>query len=627
MPKSPWLATPKRGVMVPTVDLLSTDRSRLTSMSNESKASNKKSNVRRSRILAVLCSSLALAGVLTTPAWGRAGSGQSYHSSSSKSSSSSSSSSSRTSSSRTSSSNSGNSGGYGHSYHDNDDGSGYQTSAPVQPSAPRYVPIPVPVPYGGYNREVPTLQPTDTTPPASDFPNLIPAAATTDAFAPVFDKLYNWLVPLIIAVFFVILLLKLIKPLGASSSGGYSPEPDYQQLVTQDQSRMDQVLAHLRERDSVFDSQAFLERAGKAFIQIQDAWSKQDMRPARMFVSDGIMERFKLQIQWQQDDGVRNLMDNVQVLNASFLEVESDAHFDTLHVRIESSAEDSDVRISDGETIRQADGESIFVEVWSFLRRPGAKSLAHSGAIEGFCPSCGSPLKIVDTGQCEACKVVVNSGQYDWVLSEITQVSQWAVRDSAQDISGYKQLSAQDPSLNTQFLEDRVSVVFWRWIRALDQGEPGPLTPVATDDCVQAWTRDPDNHYAYQDVGVGSVEVQSFSQQKGLDQAEVLVKWSGSEVDRQDTDAGADNNEPRETVFTLVRRSGLKTDDSTGLRSSRCPSCGAATNDLEMPQCEYCGTHLNDPARHWVVSAIVAAEDYDQPEEPEAPGIIRDEAA
>ena len=65
-------------------------------------------------------------------------------------------------------------------------------------------------------------------------------------------------------------------------------------------------------------------------------------------------------------------------------------------------------------------GSAEFVEFWSFLRRRGiaGKDIYHSDN----CPSCGAPQKpMLDIGKCEYCNTLLNSGEYDWVLSEITQ--------------------------------------------------------------------------------------------------------------------------------------------------------------------------------------------------------------
>ena len=66
-----------------------------------------------------------------------------------------------------------------------------------------------------------------------------------------------------------------------------------------------------------------------------------------------------------------------------------------------------------------------YEEVWSFLRKRGSKSKNGVPALEGRCPNCGADLPVSDVVRCEYCKAVVNSGEHDWVLAEITQPEEW----------------------------------------------------------------------------------------------------------------------------------------------------------------------------------------------------------
>ena len=360
-------------------------------------------------------------------------------------------------------------------------------------------------------------------------------------------------------------------------------------------------LEAIKARDPAFDPQQFLGRAGGAFLKIQQAWSAQDMAPARAQISDGVMERFSIQIEMQKTDGVRNDMSGVSIIGSSILRAESDAHFDTVHVSIHASAVDTTVSLADGRRVAGSGQPSTFTEIWSFLRRPGAKTLTRPGLLEGFCPSCGAPLAIADAAQCGSCKTWVNSGEYDWVLCEITQVSEWAVRDSGDAVQGFSAVAQRDPLLNTQFLEDRSSVVFWRWQLALSQGNARPLQPVAAPQFCHDWESDSGaRQFRYRDAAVGAVEVRALESGPDLDRAHVSVRWSGAQFEAASGKPLA-GRQLREHIFVLARRSGAHTDASTGLSSCRCPNCGAPPSSREVVQCEYCGTPFNDGSRSWVL--------------------------
>ncbi|MBI3552292.1 MAG: TIM44-like domain-containing protein [Elusimicrobia bacterium] len=366
----------------------------------------------------------------------------------------------------------------------------------------------------------------------------------------------------------------------------------------QERRRLDENLARLKVRDPDFEADQFLARAKGAFLAIQKAWSEQNMASARAFISDGVMERFAIQLELQKADGKKNVMEGVSVEEAEALEIESDAFFDTLHVRIEASAVDKEVALSDGRLLFGSNEPEEFAEVWSFVRRPGAKTLKKPGLLEGFCPSCGAPLPIADAALCASCKSWVNSGEYDWVLCEITQEEEWAVRGSGAEVPGFSELSQRDSALSTQFLEDRASVAFWRWQWAFAQKNPALMRSVAADEFCKALAVDGSS---YRDAAVGTVEVQAFETAGDVDRAHVMVKWSGEHIEGSGTSAVSHGQVLRQHVVVFARKTGLKTDARSGLRSSRCAKCGAPSERRDQAQCQFCGAPFNDGSLQWTV--------------------------
>lgn len=402
-----------------------------------------------------------------------------------------------------------------------------------------------------------------------------------------------------------------------SSTGrsGYTSYVINRAAEVQSVSAMAAAMARLKERDPAFDAQAFLSRVEAAFVKVQAAWSAQDMAPARPFVSDGVMERFSLQLGALKARGVRNDMSDVRVVDKSILEVESDRGFDTLHVRVRASAVDTDVALSSGSRLRGTGQPEEFVEVWSFLRRPGAKTLQKAGLIEGYCPSCGAPLQIADSAQCGACKSWVNSAEHDWVLCEITQACEWSTR-GGRAVPGLAAFSAEDAAFSAQYAEDRASVAFWRWQRALSEGRAEPLLPVATSYyCQDTLRAELAKSLTFHDPAVGGVELLAVEKGATFDHCHVLVKWSAA---IQEPGSGARESAVCRHVFILARKSGVRTDARSGLSSLRCASCGAPSA-AATAACEYCKAPFNDGSRHWVVEDIVPEGAWQRPAVAEAP--------
>jgi predicted lipid-binding transport protein (Tim44 family) len=365
------------------------------------------------------------------------------------------------------------------------------------------------------------------------------------------------------------------------------------EIAPQAADRMQAQLANLRSRDPGFVEAEFLSRVRAAFLKIQAAWSAGSLAPARAFISDGVNERFGLQLEMNRAAGIRNQLANVQVLSAELAAVESDPGFDTIHVHIRAMGVDSDVSLADGKPVRGSWGAEPFGEVWTFLRRPGAKTLKKPGLLEGFCPGCGASVEAADAAKCAACGAWIQSGEYDWLLVEITQDSEWSAREESA-IAGWAALAQADPGLAPQHLEDRASVAFWRWqyavllknvspIKAL--GSPGWIADVSA--AIAANTR-------YWNPAVGAADALRAETASGKDRVQVAIKWSGAR-----TASGEPVVERR--IFVLERSSGART-GATGFRTLACSGCGASPSKRDAEKCDYCGLAFNDGSRYWIVA-------------------------
>jgi len=390
---------------------------------------------------------------------------------------------------------------------------------------------------------------------------------------------------------------------------------DIKQRTVERQKRFDEARQNLLERDPAFDENAFLERAANVFLRVQQAWSAQDMSKARAVVSDGIYERFQLQLKMQRESFLRNIMQDVVVHSSAVLVTESDAFFDTLHVRITASAIDYTEDIRNGKTV-QGDKNSpkTFSEVWSFLRRPSARTLQKPGLIEGFCPNCGTPLEIADSTVCPSCRAVINSGEYDWVLAEITQLEAWK-EPNIDTVTGLPAMVRKDPAFNTQHIEDRTSVIFWH-LRAAeffadsDYLRKCALPEYLTENGDAFRSKDDGRHRFYADAAVGSVEVDSVvvNEDSGdFDAVYVHITWSGHLEELPVPSLvkpDYDSSRLMSQAFKLVRRSDVTTDSSHSLSSFHCPGCGAPQSVSSNGNCEYCGLAQNDGSSDWVLAKV-----------------------
>ena len=371
-------------------------------------------------------------------------------------------------------------------------------------------------------------------------------------------------------------------------------------------------LASLRQHDPAFDEAAFGQRVAVAFNKIQAAWCAQDLRSVRPFISDGVYERFLLQIAEQRDEGYRDYMEGLRIFDLKTTEVECDGIYDEIAVRIRAVSVDYRISLTTGQRVFGSGSSEEFEEVWTFLRRQGALTrTGKPGLIEGHCPNCGAPVEMNQSANCDHCKALLRSGEYDWVLTEITQHCEWdGVRH--RKIPGVAELRSRDPDFNAAGIEDQASVAFWRVATADRLGKVDPIRKVASPLMVKSYEAmlhpppgQPRTFWA--DCAVGSVRLIGVIAGDADDRAVVEVDWNGKRfaVQPGQPPRPAGDEVLFHTLLVFCRHHDVKTEVGKGVSSAHCPSCGAPESGGASNACEFCGTVLTDGAHGWVLTEFL----------------------
>lgn len=368
-------------------------------------------------------------------------------------------------------------------------------------------------------------------------------------------------------------------------------------------------LTRLVRVDPAFDWNSFAARFEVAFLKIQGAWQYHQLDRVQHFISDGIFERFTLQLQEQRDNGYRDHMEQIVVKESNLAEFQAGDVFESITIQVTASAVDYRVSYESGEFLSGDRAASDFTEYWSFVRRRGVSSRADAGLLEGACPNCSAPISLTQTGQCSSCNAVVRSGEYDWVLSEITQAREWVTGQKSRD-ARLRELRAHDPGLSSQHLEDRASVIFWRLAMAERTGNIRAIQKVATEAYAQTFETDrlASNAEGWRrkttDCSVGAVELLGVLRDDAFDYAVVRVKWAGKvgDVNESQGEERAGSWARRKSLLILARQSEVRTNIQSALKSSHCPNCAAPESDVAASHCEYCGEVLNTGQHDWVLS-------------------------
>jgi uncharacterized tellurite resistance protein B-like protein/endogenous inhibitor of DNA gyrase (YacG/DUF329 family) len=381
-----------------------------------------------------------------------------------------------------------------------------------------------------------------------------------------------------------------------------------------DDNRASEAAEAAQSVDANFNIDQFSQRIRVAFMKIQEAWCAQKLDSVWPFISDGVHERFSLQIDEQKAMGFQDHLENISVDDITLVEFAQGDVFDVATVRIDARAADWRASLKDQTRIAGSRVVEPFVEMWSWMRRHGmTRDPNKPGLIEGNCPNCGAAIEMNQSAQCPHCQAQLRSGEFDWVLTEITQQSEWR-RGRHGLAAGTPEMRQRDPGFNRVEVEDRATVIFWRKALADRQGKTDALRKMAADEFCGAYAQtlrpQPDGSRAFfGDCAVGGAHLLGVEPGQTDDTAVVEMAWEG---ERTIIPAAAPMHRTGDRIQThslyiLKRKSGVQSDPGKGVSSAHCPSCGAPIVSDTSSGCSFCGAVLNDGTRGWVLVAITSA--------------------
>ncbi|MEK7394158.1 MAG: hypothetical protein AAB214_16490, partial [Fibrobacterota bacterium] len=210
-------------------------------------------------------------------------------------------------------------------------------------------------------------------------------------------------------------------------------------------------------------------RVRNAWPKLQQHWGEQRLDPVRSFLSDGMQIRTQIQLDAIRRRGVRNVLEGATVQRVKTIDQAEGIRYTTCTVEIEASGRDVDIELATGERSVN-EGAPSFKEYWTFMKRSGVTAPA-LGLLEGNCPSCGTPLEMGSATICPSCRSKIKSGEFDWVLTEISQVASSRMAYANKVAAD---LIERDPGFTVSGMEDHASMVFWKMVGSIARGGPAP---------------------------------------------------------------------------------------------------------------------------------------------------------
>lgn len=182
------------------------------------------------------------------------------------------------------------------------------------------------------------------------------------------------------------------------------------------------VSEEIRKTDPNFSYDMFISFAKEVFIKIQNAWSQRNWKVIRPFESNELFQVHSNQLDEYIKSGKINIVEKISIQKCVLRSFDVDGTFDVLKVELHSIMRDYVIDENTKKVLESDPNRDWYMKyILTFKRKSGVKTKLE-GSLKSTtnCPNCGAPTNITSSGQCDYCDSVITTGEYDWVLSDIT---------------------------------------------------------------------------------------------------------------------------------------------------------------------------------------------------------------
>lgn len=364
-----------------------------------------------------------------------------------------------------------------------------------------------------------------------------------------------------------------------------------------------------------FYESEFLEKARKAFTDIRKAVEKQDLSGVMKFISDGVYQRFNTRFSMMNLLGQTYTIDDPDIKNIYIDRVDADGPYDIIHTAIHASA--AGRVISDHDPALNYGGREESVRYWSFIKKRGCP--IRDIYFTNDCPGCGSslPEDPGETGRCRSCDTSVNSGDYDWVLSDIRQADDYLAVNMKHGKSAVlsekiRRLINENEKFSLRHLEDKAGSGYLQIKTSMALDNPSIMRRFVSDAAYEKITYQMTGHRtAYSRINLNNVALIGVSENRNLNILAFTVKYS---FQRMNIDSGllqvVDPVVISGNEVLLMSRDKNAVKSRGSLYAHYCPGCGARVENSPEVKCLHCRIPMNSTDHEWIITDLLTVREY-----------------
>lgn len=364
-------------------------------------------------------------------------------------------------------------------------------------------------------------------------------------------------------------------------------------------------------RNPNFSKEKFIKKVNKAFMEIQDAWTKKDLTKVRRYISDSVYQRFNVQFEMMNRLGQTDFISGLKIISTVIDKYETDGNYDIIHVAVMASIKDSSK--SEKFPALNESSQEQFIEYWSFIRRKNKDQFDMYS--EERCPSCGSPLDydMGEVSKCQNCGVITNKGDYDWVLAEITQMTDYyeekELRTNKKLKEKLQNLTERYEDFSVQHIEDKISNGYLQILKAVAFNKPEGMRRFVSDDLYSKLT-DTKEEFLFSRLYLNYVKLIDYTQEKNKDILAIRIKSSYKRVKINNNKLKILDGFMKSRVEILMLERDTNAINKGDLFSHSCPNCGGPLEDTTDINCPYCGSVLTNSTNDWIIKDILSPVEF-----------------
>lgn len=374
-------------------------------------------------------------------------------------------------------------------------------------------------------------------------------------------------------------------------------------------------VAELTETIPNFNQTEFYQKAEIAFLKIQEAWQKQSLNTVRQFISDGIYQRFEAQFIMMRALEQTNEISDINIEDLRIVAVEHDSNFHILHVSITASI--TDYFTSTKYSQLNSGGQETFTEYWTFVKKINSNTKANIYNSLN-CPNCGDSIenKLGEVSKCPSCGTQINNGDYDWILSEITQPEEFAsnygqLKNRKNFYERLKQKGLSTSEFSPQYIEDKASNSYLQLKVAFALSDQKRVARFCSNEFIETTKSKFKESYLYNRLFIKDVSLVNIYENPTSVLAALSITCVTQKVSIQKNDLQLINTSPITTnEYLILSRSKKVASNKYSAMAHNCSNCGAPVEDSLQLTCKFCDSSLNDNSKDWIVENLLTEAEY-----------------